>query len=519
MELFKVCAQPPSDDVADLYIRIRSGTVGFDNGDCVLPPGSEISTDTYFNIFSSSKYGEYTVADEISITTFVSGRMDVQLCSCSDAGEKTVDIRTVDSDVPEEICFSFKIDKLDDSKPTCHYLLYRAHDNSTIHSFGSYKSDVSRKNVDLGIVICTFKREERVVRNIEKIVSLISDRTYGLADKVTVYVVDNGRTLSKDVVNYDGVVLIPNNNNGGSGGFTKGMIESRKDKKTHILLMDDDIDMDPNVIYKTFNLISILNDKHKGAFILGGMLLPEYPQTQYEAGAEYLSEFKRGKHMLDLSEVSALLRNDKGEPADYGGWWFMAMPSSAADELPFPLFIKLDDVEFGTRRMQDHIVMNGIGIWHDSFESKTNPITDFYFLRRNLLIFYSLNNKHNGMWAGVTHLRNMLHCIKEGKIREYVFTRRAVDDFLKGPEFIANTNQEDIIKSYNMHTDETGYGEIPERKRGTCARNNIKKISFRCILNLFLESFNLVIKWNKTARSYRGSMEYLTSLEYWESRQ
>lgn len=100
MELFKVCAQPPSDDVADLYIRIRSGTVGFENGDCVLPPDSEISTDTYFNIFSSSKYGEYTVADEISITTFVSGRIDVQLCSCSDAGEKTVDIRTVDSDVP-----------------------------------------------------------------------------------------------------------------------------------------------------------------------------------------------------------------------------------------------------------------------------------------------------------------------------------------------------------------------------------------------------------------------------------
>ena len=519
MELFKVRARPPSDEVADLYVRIRSGTAGFGNGDCVLSPGSEISTDTYFNIFSSSKYGEYTVADEISITTIVSGKMDVELCSCSGSGEETIGTRKVDSKVPVEVSFSFNIKSLDDSNPVCHYLVYRAHDNSTVHSFGSYVSDIEPEAVDLGIVICTFRREERVVKNVEKINSLISDRTYGLAGKVTVYVVDNGRTLSRDIVSHDGVVLIPNNNNGGSGGFAKGMIESRKDKKTHILLMDDDIEMDPSVIHKTFNLISILNDRHGEAFVLGGMLLPETPRMQYEAGAEYLREFKRGKHMLDLSEVGALLRNDEGEPADYGGWWFMAMPSSASDELPLPFFIKLDDVEFGIRRMHDHIVMNGIGVWHDSFESKTNPVIDFYFLRRNLLIFYSLYNKHNGIKIGITHLRNMLTCMKEGKTGEYVFTRMAVDDFLKGPGFIADADQEAIIKSCDPRTDETESGGNSERKPGMRTIDNIRKFSFRCFLNLFLESFNVAVKWNKLARNYRGGMEYLTSPEYWESRQ
>lgn len=519
MELFKVCARPLFEGVADLYVRIRSGKVGFEGVECVLFPGSEISTDTYFNIFSSSKYGEYTIAEEISITTSVSGRMDVELHSCSDTGEKTVEIRTVDSDVPEEVRFSFKINKLNDSDPTGHYLLYRAHDNSMIHSFGSYISDIEPKEINLGIVICTFNREERVVKNIERIRSLISDSIYGLAKKVTVYVVDNGRTLSNDLVNHGGVKLIPNSNNGGSGGFAKGMIESRRDNKTHILLMDDDIEIDPSVIHKTFNLISILNERHKEAFILGGMLLPENPKIQYEAGAEYLPEFKRGKHMLDLSEVSALLRNDKGEPADYGGWWFMAMPASASDELPLPFFIKLDDVEFGIRRMHDHIVMNGIGIWHDSFESKANPIIDFYFLRRNLLIFYSLHNKYDGIRIGITHLRSMLNCMREGKIREYVFTKRAIDDFLKGPEFLRNADQENIIRSCNKQMDEIESGEKPERKRLIRARSNKKKFPTWCILNPFLESFNVAIKWNKLGRSYRGSIEYLTSLEYWESKQ
>lgn len=519
MELFKVSVQSPFDGSNDLYLRVRSGTAWFENGDCLLLTGSEVSTDVYFNIFSSSKYGEYTIADEVSINTSVSGRLDVELRYCSEAGEKTVEKKTIDSDVPEDVHFTFNIKNLDDSKPVCHYLLYRATGRSTIHSFGSYISDVKSKDVDLGIVICTFKREDRVQKNIEKIKSLILDPKYGLENKVTVYVVDNGRTLSKDTVSNDHIRLIPCDNNGGSGGFAKGMMESRKDKKTHILLMDDDVEMDVNVIYKTINLISILNDKHSEAFVLGGMLLPGSPRIQYEAGAEYLPEFKRGKHMLDLSIVSELLRNDKGEQADYGGWWFMAMPSNAAEELPLPLFIKLDDVEFGIRRMSDHIVMNGIGIWHDSFESKVNPVTDFYFLRRNMLIIHSIYGKHNGMRMGMIYLRNMLSCIKRRGTTEYILTERATEDFLEGPDFIANANQEEIMNSRGSFRDENESCENFDGGHTLCRRINVGKSSSRCFFDVMRISFTLAVRWNRISRRYCDSMRYLTSSDYWEKRQ
>jgi GT2 family glycosyltransferase len=513
MELFKVCAPPPDIEVEDLYIRTRTGTAELQEGRCMLSPNSEISTDTYFNVFSSSKYAEYTKIKDVTITTNVSGKLSVELRSFSDVGEETIETAEIDSEKPKEVRFSFNIQNPERDGTFFHYLVYHSYEESVIHSFGSYISDLVPDEVELGIVICTFNREERVIRTLDRIDQMMSDERYGLKDKITVFVVDNGRSLDKGSIDYDYVRLIPNRNTGGSGGFTKGIMESRKNKNTHILLMDDDIEIDPNVVYKTFNLISVLNEEHKEAFVLGGMLLPETPNIQYEAGAEYLKGFRRGKHMLDLSDIRALLQNDEWVRADYGGWWYMCMPESAAEELPLPLFIKLDDVEFGLRRMKDHIIMNGIGIWHDSFESKTNPVTDHYFLRRNTLILYSMYGKKNGIYAGISHLLRMLHCIKEEKGDEYLYTRRAVNDFLKGPEFIEGAEQTEIFEIAGnpnetiLSAKSTETGKIWEI---------FKKASPAELLSLLSESIILATKWNGLAKQYRRSAQYLSSQDYWD---
>jgi GT2 family glycosyltransferase len=419
-----------------------------------------------------------------------------------------IDGRIVDSDKPIEITFSFGIKTLNDGIPVCHYLLYRSESESSVLSFGSYTAGIKPDDIDMGIVICTFRREERVIRMLDRIMKVMSDDRYVMSNKITVYVIDNGRTL-KDVPDHENIKLIPNNNNGGSGGFARGMIESRKDKKTHILLMDDDIEIDPNVISKTFNFVSILNERHKDAFILGGMLLPENPSIQYEAGAEQIPIFKRGKHGLDLSTREGLLINDKKEPAQYGGWWYICMPSAAADELPLPMFVKLDDVIFGIRRMKDHAVMNGIGVWHDSFESKANPITDYYFLKRNTLVFNSMYNPGNGFVYGREYLRRMIYCIKEGKIDEYHFSRLAMRDFLKGPDFFKENNTEEIFGS--EHTDDFS------RKDGTAVGRIIRNSSPRELLSLLSETLALTLNWNRLGKSYRDGIEYFTSYEFWES--
>lgn len=322
--------------------------------------------------------------------------------------------------------------------------------------------------------------------------------------------IDNGRTLEDDLSDYSNVKIIPNDNNGGSGGFARGMMESRKDEKTHILLMDDDIELDSNVISKTFNFISILKDNHKDAFILGGMLLPDTPSIQYEAGAVKTPVFKKGKHMLDLSAKNNLILNDMKEPAQYGGWWYLGMPSSAADELPFPMFIKRDDEIFGIRRMKDHVVMNGIGVWHDSFESKINPIIDYYFSIRNSLVFDSIYLRRTGFLAGATHLKKMIKSLKEGENEEYRLSRLAIKDFLKGPELFIYQDDKKILGL-----------KIPDdvlNEEGTKTKITLLYQPTKELFSLFRESLSIIFNWNRLGKKYRDSINYLTSYEFWENK-
>lgn len=82
----------------------------------MLSPNSKISTDAYFNFFSSSKYAEYTKIKDITITTKVSGKLFVELHSFSDTGEQTIETIEIDSEKPKELEFVFCIQNLERDK-------------------------------------------------------------------------------------------------------------------------------------------------------------------------------------------------------------------------------------------------------------------------------------------------------------------------------------------------------------------------------------------------------------------
>jgi galactofuranosylgalactofuranosylrhamnosyl-N-acetylglucosaminyl-diphospho-decaprenol beta-1,5/1,6-galactofuranosyltransferase len=513
MELFKICFPRFNNKKDNLYLRVRSGTLNYENGVCILSPNSEVSTDTYFNIFSSSKYSKYTSVRKVSVTTFVSGKLDVELRSVSESGEKIIETKSIDSENKKEVTFCFNICNLDDNNPVCHYLLYRSYNNSVIESLGSYISETKPNDVNMGIVICTFKREKRLIGNVNNINRFLSEEGSSISDNITVYVIDNGSSLNKESIESNFVKLITYRNEGGSGGFTRGILECRRDCKSHILLMDDDIDIDPNVIYKTFRFVSVLNNNYPDTFVLGGMLLPDNPYIQFEAGAQYIKKFKRGKHMLDLRDVGNLILNDKWEHADYGGWWYVCMPASATNELPLPLFIKLDDVEYGIRRMRSHVIMNGIGVWHDSFESKTNPVIDYYFLKRNRLIVWALYGMKNRFTVVIDYMRNMMHCLKKKKYEELFYTGRAVEDFMIGPDLIKNATQADLLN--NIKNEKAG--QFPNNKN--LDEVILKKQTFRTLLYIFLQGTSLFTKWNKLRKQYCMESEYLSSYEFWKKKQ
>lgn len=78
-------------------------------------------------------------------------------------------------------------------------------------------------------------------------------------------VVDNGGTLP--ICERPGMRLIRNRNFGGSGGFARVMLEYVKDGSVdYVLLMDDDIVLEPSAIERSRALLCGLKPDYKDSF-------------------------------------------------------------------------------------------------------------------------------------------------------------------------------------------------------------------------------------------------------------
>ncbi|MEW5856233.1 MAG: hypothetical protein AB1861_02420 [Cyanobacteriota bacterium] len=104
------------------------------------------------------------------------------------------------------------------------------------------------------------------------------------------FVVDNGRTLNEADFREPKLRLVPNINAGGSGGFTRGLVEALEENVySHFLLMDDDIELESQWIYRLFSL----HEYAKTDFaVAGGLLNLEKNYMLYEAGATYNEDSK-----------------------------------------------------------------------------------------------------------------------------------------------------------------------------------------------------------------------------------
>ena len=127
-------------------------------------------------------------------------------------------------------------------------------DGAWLRDFSIYADVEAVREVNCAAVICTCRREKDVTANIDQIRKLSGEQ------RPEVFIIDNGNTL-QDHVFPEFVSCIPNKNCGGAGGFTRGMLEVVKRKKfTHVILMDDDISLEPGVLERTRSFLSVLKD-------------------------------------------------------------------------------------------------------------------------------------------------------------------------------------------------------------------------------------------------------------------
>jgi galactofuranosylgalactofuranosylrhamnosyl-N-acetylglucosaminyl-diphospho-decaprenol beta-1,5/1,6-galactofuranosyltransferase len=424
--------------IEELFFR-KNDKVYYDHDSkiVVFEKGGRLTFDTYFNTFSCLKWRRNTTVRQISLNIKVQGTFKVSLYQIQGSSDNRVLIcqkiitskMTTDYVVGED----YKI-------PENNSLLYLDIESLSPNAkflsgcFFSNQQPVQRPKI--AAIICTYKREEYVERNLKIIREYISNN---IRSDFNVYIIDNGQSLD-DIID-DNIQLIPNKNFGGSGGFARGMIEVIDDVNhdySHVVLLDDDILISPISLNRLSNFIAFMSENEN--CIAGSMFRLDKPYIQNESGAQWTQEsgFSPLKQSLDMREVKNIIFNEFEEYQDYGGWWFFCIPINLIKEygLPYPFFVRLDDVEFSKRIARPIISLNGISVWHEPFENKFNPAVYYYDIRNGLI----LNSVYYSDYGALSAIKWFLKpAVKELYSYRYGTAEKIIQaarDFLKGPRYI-----------------------------------------------------------------------------------
>lgn len=321
------------------------------------------------------------------------------------------------------------------------------------NSYYELDIDGELNDVELVLSTTTFKKEAFIERNIGLVKDQIINYGDSIAEHFHMYVMDNGRTLDAEKLNGDRVQVIPNDNVGGAGGFTRGMITAMEQtpKATNILLMDDDVAVSPESIKRTYNLLRILKPEHREDMISGAMLNYEIGEDQWEDIGNMTQQgaFAGCKPQLRLTLFEDLIYNEMYTPTKwqrnnmYAAWWYCCIPISVIEKngLPLPVFVRCDDAEYGIRCKTGFITMNSLCVWHMSFFERYNAAVERYQTTRNTMIAQATC----GMAPGADFMRELHNNIRL-ELKKFGYENAelcldAFEDFLKGPSFIKKPGQ------------------------------------------------------------------------------
>ncbi|MBQ7613785.1 MAG: hypothetical protein IJU77_01965 [Butyrivibrio sp.] len=357
-------------------------------------------------------------------------------------------------------------------------------DNTT--SEAEALSDGIRTSAEIGVAICTFKREFYVLRNLSSMLDFF-EKNPDLARHYHIFLVDNGKTLAarddfkalkaraeeleKRIQDTSGkknaaskgedndsvcfLRLIENANTGGTGGFRRGMEEAIKEKEnlglTNLLLFDDDAVFDPELFLRLYALIVSLKDKYRDITIGGAMWREDMPYLQHAMGESYEHfQLTNPLLMLDISRFENCTKKEMctadAHSGLFSGWWCCcySMDIITKKNLPLNMFIHMDDILFCKQHADRGILfLPGIGVWHQGFELRFPGINSYYNARNELIteaVMESNKPSHVARWA----TKQLSGRVLSFQYAEMELAYRGITDFLKGPDWLDNVDSEKL---------------------------------------------------------------------------
>lgn len=422
--------------------------------------GEWIDFNGYFNLFYIEKRKKYTNQETLTLHLELQGCQAVRLMKDENVLQEIALIgesegsQTYEFDFPyqetETGVFWFSV------KPAADM------EQDMLNLTGWYEGTCrAEKPVRIAAVVCTFKRESYILRNVKSILRFL-EQPENKAMKLCYWLVDNGRTLSEHEEisslikqHPDTFRIIPNRNVGGAGGFTRGMIEAIEEKEnlglTHVQMMDDDAVMDPELFVRAYGFLGMRKDEWEDIRLGGTLLREDYPYI-CQAMGEWFEKLHVTNNlvMTDMRSFKNCCKPLVERPHDeykmYSGWWCCcySLNTVREDNLPLPIFIHRDDIEYEIRNRETGVVfLNGFNVWHKGFEVNFLG-TNAYYDARNVLIYAALHEPDLlgiRMWKWISRL--LLSSVMKMNYEELNFIYQGVKDFMKGPKWLIMLDAEE----------------------------------------------------------------------------
>ncbi len=441
-----------------LYYRRDDKTQIQPDGSIRFGLDGRVDFDTYFNSFSTGKWAKYTHVERVQAALVTEGTFSIELVYQYLEQDKikteVISSTEVTSQEPETFIFDFGKNR---EQGMFFFRCQALAEDSVLHG-GKYLSEnlmPTNMKINFMVDICTFRREEYVYRNLELLQrDILENPESPLCHHLYVHISDNAKTLDSSAADGDFVKITPNRNVGGVGGFTRGIIEalnrSKQQDISHVLLMDDDAMIEPACLETNYTFLTVLKEEYKDYTFAGAIMQLDKTWSQYERGAQWNEGYINAlRHKVDMREpINLLLNEEEQERVDYAGWWYACIPLSVIgrDNLPLPIFIHRDDVEYGLRTGKGFIYLNGVCVWHEAFENKVSGPLEYYDIR-NLAI---VNSIHYPDYSAKDFKRILFKWASSSIARyRYKYTEmnlRGAEDFCKGIDWFLNQEAESLHK-------------------------------------------------------------------------
>lgn len=463
-------------DVRMLYIieaeQNRERLRWSDRTSLTVPAGEEVSFQTYFNAFPASYWRRWSQLDSIILALDIDGEANISIYRSKQDGQRISVANHLVSSGHHEFELALKnfedggwlwFDVTAESESTISQAAWCAPSAPGPQTMpdGSI-IEPSEKRVAVGIP--TFNRPTDAVAALQ---ALAEDPVVdGIIDFVLMP--DQGNQHPADEPGYDEAVAhfgerfreFRQGNLGGSGGYSRIMLEALENTDSpFILYMDDDIAIEPDSILRAVQAARYAANP----IIVGGQMLNLQERSQLRTTGEQvnrgdfmwgaaphavydhdfakypLSAIGDGQSHKDPNSYDSRALHRRVD-VEYNGWWMCLFPRIVAETngQPLPLFIKWDDTEYSLRAAANGfptVTWPGAAIWHMAWADKDDAIDwQAYFHLRNRLIVAALY--HDGDAKGIT--RSIFKStLKHTMCMEYstmAIQIEAMKDFLAGPD-------------------------------------------------------------------------------------